>query len=150
MLSPYAPPKATVSEIVSTSNLTRIARWVGAASFGYLAIMTCASGFTLLSTKLVVVPLDAFLAFGFLRLGRRFFLTVGILMVIMVASQAYFTAEAIAKPEMLANPLPEHPWLVYARSIVPHLAILASAGSLLVGLSRQKKSAEHVVGGNGG
>lgn len=150
MLSPYDPPKASIGAMADTSNLTRIARWAGALSFGYLAIMTGVSGFILFSTKLVVVPLDVFLAIGFLRLGRRFFITVGVLIMIMVAAQAYYTAQAIANPQVLANPLPEHPWSVYARSIVPHLAILVSALVLHIKHPRKKQPAEQAGSSNGG
>ena len=145
MNTPYVPPKATERPLV-VSGANRILRWIGALCFGYLAVMTFFSDFISLSSKFVSVPLNAFLAIGLVRLGRKFCIGVAILMVVMISVQAYYNKIAIANPESIAIRIPDSPWLVFARSIIPHLSILVCVLALSIrihtGTKMQNKSVD--------
>ena len=138
MFSQYDPPKSTDRRIVD-SRLNWILRWIGALSFGYLAVITILSDFISQSSKYVSVPLTFFLAFGLLRLGRKFCLGVAIFIAVIIFVHAYFNLTE-----------PDSTWLAFARSGVPHLTILVCAFALYFRLPRRIQEAEHVVGGNGG
>lgn len=144
MISPYDPPKTTESQI-PTSRADSILRWIGVLCFGYLVLGIIFSDYIALTFKIVGVVLNSFLAIGLLRLGRRFCLGVAIFLGVTISVQAYFTQAAIANWQSIQIPIPNAPWMIFARAIIPHLIILACAATLFYRLPRRIRKAEVVT-----
>jgi hypothetical protein len=147
MESPDSTPRARVRPR-AISQIDCALRAIGAIFCGYLAVRICISDFIPFTSKLATVPLNLFLAFGFIRYERKFFAGIAILMVVMISTQAYFTNKAIANSQLIS--IPDHPWNVYVRSIVPHLLILVCAILLYLRCPRREQEAQQVGSSNGG
>ena len=129
MQNPYESPK-TQEETVELSWVDPILRWIGCLALGYLAVMPLISKSIPLGTKLFGAAMFLFLARGVVLKGRKFHLGVAIFMIAVLSLQAYFMNKAIMIGNFGSLPSPANPWLVFAKSVIPHATIVACTAAL--------------------
>ena len=135
MSNPYAPPATREDVPEKPSNKDSILRQLGALSMGYVVVRAFGSNLSGIWGGMEVI---AVCIYGFLRGQRKFHLGIALFMALSIAVQAYFVNRAISHPERIPVNMGPHPWLDFARAILPHTIALACATALYV---RARRSA---------